>query len=193
MDRKMLVRFIMQAMPLASNIANDIAVNFEPAAYQKNDFLLKQGQISREYLFLEEGFLRVFTHDTEGDEVTTNLYGSNAIVFDAASYIKRVATKENVQALSDCTGWVVKHETFEVLFHSHQPFREFARNNLVNNFIALKERTLGMINLTAEQRYEHLLEMRPEIFQHVPLKYIASYLGVTDTSLSRIRKERMHR
>ena len=76
-----------------------------------------------------------------------------------------------------------------MLFHTIPEFRELARENLVNGFIALKERTLGMINLTAEQRYEHLLKTRPELFQNVPLKHLASYLGVTDTSLSRIRKE----
>ena len=60
---------------------------------------------------------------------------------------------------------------------------------LVNGFITLKERMLSMINLTAEQRYEQLLIAKPEIFQHASLKTIASYLGITDTSLSRIRKE----
>ena len=61
----------------------------------------------------------------------------------------------------------------------------------MNGFIVLKERTMSMINSTAEQRYEHLINTRPDIFQNVPLKYIASYLGITDTSLSRIRKDIM--
>jgi hypothetical protein len=60
---------------------------------------------------------------------------------------------------------------------------------LVTNYAILHERMLGMIKNTAEQRYSKLLEKHPAIFQNVPLKIIASYLGVTDTSLSRIRKE----
>jgi CRP-like cAMP-binding protein len=76
-----------------------------------------------------------------------------------------------------------------MLFHSIPEFREFGRANLVNAYAGLQERTLSMINLTAEQRYENLIASQPEIFQHSPLKYIASYLGVTDSSLSRIRKD----
>ncbi len=60
---------------------------------------------------------------------------------------------------------------------------------LINNYSRLKDRMLGMIQHTAEQRYLKLIETHPEIFQHAPLKNIASYLGITDTSLSRIRKE----
>jgi CRP-like cAMP-binding protein len=188
-NRKFLTDFLKRTIPMADNIANDIASNFEPITYQKNDFLLKQGQISNNFLFLETGFIRAFTFDTDGNEVTTNFYKPNSIVFEVASYFKRTPTNENIQALTDCTGWIGNHDTFQILFHSIPEFREFGRTNLVNGFIALKERTLSMINLTAEQRYENLVKTRPEILQNAPLKQIASYLGITDTSLSRIRKE----
>lgn len=192
-DKKMLIAFMQQILPVASHIADDMAADFEQYLYTKNDLLLKEGRISDDYLFLETGLIRAFTYDTAGNEVTTNIYSSHSIVFEAASFIKRTPTKENIQALADCTVWVLKYDSFQTLFHSIPAFREFARANLVNGFIALKERTLGMINLTAEQRYENLLHTRPDIFQNVPLKYLASYLGITDTSLSRIRKEIMHK
>jgi len=75
------------------------------------------------------------------------------------------------------------------LFHELYEFREFGRHILVKGFAALKSRMLSMITETAEERYAGLLKTNPEIFQHAPLKTIASYLGITDTSLSRIRKE----
>jgi CRP-like cAMP-binding protein len=192
-DKKILTNFIKTTLPIADNIANSIAENFEQTLFGKNDFLLKQGKISNDYIFLETGFIRAFTYDTEGNEVTTNIYSKNSIVFEAASFIKRTPTKENIQALTDCTVWLIKYETFQKLFHSIPEFREFGRENLVNGFISLKERTLAMINLTAEQRYENLLNTRPDIFQNVSLKHLASYLGITDTSLSRIRKEIMQK
>ena len=80
-------------------------------------------------------------------------------------------------------------EQLNMLFHSLPEFREFGRSILVKGFTALKNRMLSMITETAEERYAHLLQNKPEIFQHAPLKTIASYLGITDTSLSRIRKE----
>jgi len=77
----------------------------------------------------------------------------------------------------------------QTLFHNIPEFREFGRMILVKGFIAFKQRALSLINETAEQRLENLIKVRPEIFQKAPLKNIASYLGITDTSLSRIRRE----
>jgi len=76
-----------------------------------------------------------------------------------------------------------------MLFHSVPEFREFGRAMLVKEFVAFKQRTLLLINKTAEERYADLLNSNGEIFQFAQLKHIASYLGITDTSLSRIRKE----
>lgn len=77
----------------------------------------------------------------------------------------------------------------QVSFHTIPEFREFGRLNIINNYGILKQRMLSMLQETAEQRYSHLIHSNPEILRNAPLKNIASYLGITDTSLSRIRKE----
>jgi CRP-like cAMP-binding protein len=74
-------------------------------------------------------------------------------------------------------------------FHNIPEFREFGRMMLVTNYSILNDRMIGMIKDTAETRYLNLLKQHVDIYQHVPLKIIASYLGITDSSLSRIRKE----
>jgi CRP-like cAMP-binding protein len=86
-------------------------------------------------------------------------------------------------------GCSITFEQLNHLFHSLPEFREFGRRILVRGYAALKARMLSMITDTAEERYEKLLQSNPEVFQHAALKHIASYLGITDTSLSRIRKE----
>jgi CRP-like cAMP-binding protein len=189
LERQNLINFIKQTMPMSDNIACEIADNFESMTILKNDFLLKEGTICNEYFFLEKGFVRAYTFDTDGNEVTTNFYEQRSIVFEVASYIKRTPSQENIQALTDCSGWKGNYTDLQNLFHTIPEFRGFVREVLVNNFISLKERTLSMINLTAEKRYEILLKTRREIIQNVSIKHIASYLGITDTSLSRIRKE----
>jgi CRP-like cAMP-binding protein len=188
-DKKFIKDFINRVLSMDDTIATAIVKNFYPVTFTKADFLLQEGKICSDFLFLETGFARAYTFDTDGCEVTTNFYRPNSIVFEVASYFKRTPSKENIQALTGCTGWVISYDEFQILFHSIPEFREFGRANLVNGFIALKERTLAMINLSAEQRYANLLKTQPEIFQQIPLKHIASYLGITDTSLSRIRKE----
>ena len=174
---------------MSDNTAQIIAGNFEPISFLKHDYLLKEGNICNEYLFLEKGFMRSYAFDTEGNEVTTDFYGSNSIVFEVASYIKRTPSQENIQALTECFGWKGHHTKLQELFQTIPEFRGFVRAVLVNSFVALKERTLSMITLTADKRYESLLKSKQEIIQNASVKHIASYLGVTDTSLSRIRKE----
>ena len=188
-ERQNLISFIKQTMPMSDNTAQIIAGNFEPISFLKHDYLLKEGNICNEYLFLEKGFMRSYAFDTEGNEVTTDFYGSNSIVFEVASYIKRTPSQENIQALTECFGWKGHHTKLQELFQTIPEFRGFVRAVLVNSFVALKERTLSMITLTADKRYESLLKSKQEIIQNAFVKHIASYLGVTDTSLSRIRKE----
>ena len=96
---------------------------------------------------------------------------------------------ENIQAITECHGFFLSIEKLNALFHSLPEFREFGRAMLVKEFAAYKKRTLSLINQTAEERYSDLLDTNKEIFQVVQLKYIASFLGITDSSLSRIRKE----
>jgi len=173
----------------AASVMEEVMTCFEEKEIPRHGFLLKEGAVSNEYMIVESGFLRAFTHDTEGNEVTTNFFAPGGLVLEVASFFHRTPSRENVQALTDSKGWVITFEKLNMLFHTHQAFRETGRSILVRGFAALKERMLSMINETAEQRYIALLQTNPDIFQQAPLKYIASYLGVTDTSLSRIRKE----
>jgi CRP-like cAMP-binding protein len=138
---------------------------------------------------LENGFMRAFAYDTAGNDITTNFYEGSQVVFEVSSFFNRTKSQENIQAITDCEGWVITYEELNYLFHALPEFREFGRHLLVKGFALLKTRMLSMITETAEERYKRLLNHNAEIFQYAPLKYIASYLGVTDTSLSRIRKE----
>lgn len=167
----------------------EIAQQFSAKTIDKNDLLLREGQVANEYFFLEEGFMRAFVYDVDGKDVTTGFYAPGNIVVEVSSFFNRIPARENIQALNNCKGWYITYEQLNHLFHAFPEFREFGRSVLVKLLTMLKSRTLSMITETAEQRYEHLLKSNPAVFQNAPLKHIASYLGITDTSLSRIRKE----
>jgi CRP-like cAMP-binding protein len=188
-DKAALLTFLTHTRLIDPATAATIAGYFNPVSINQNEFFLKAGRICNEYLFLETGFMRAYTLNTEGAEITTGFYPARRVVFEVASYFQRNASKESIQALTPCTGWVITYEQFQELFHTQPLFREFARSLLVRGLVAMKERMLNMITQTAEERYENLLQQHPELLQQAPLKYIATYLGVTDTSLSRIRKE----
>ena len=189
MSSPQLVQFFKSSNLVSSKTAEEIAATFSPKELKKNEFLFKQGKVCNDYYFLEHGFIRAFAYDTEDNDVTTNFYASGQVVFEVSSFFNRTITKENYQATIECTGWSITYEQLNNLFHSMHEFRDFGRSILVKGFSSLKIRMLSMITETAEQRYDALLKTNPEIFQHAALKHIASYLGITDTSLSRIRKE----
>lgn len=189
MSSPQLVQFFTNSNLVSTKAAGEIASTFSPRALTKHEFLAKEGRVYNEYFFLQKGFIRAFAYDTEGNDVTTNFYSSGQVVFEVSSFFNRTISKENFQAVIDCEGWSITYEQLNHLFHSMHEFRDFGRSVLVKGFSSLKTRMLSMITETAEQRYDTLLKTNPEIFQHAALKHIASYLGITDTSLSRIRKE----
>ena len=188
-NRDALLHFIQNTLPIENEKAQEITGKFIERTLKKGDIFLKEGKVNDEYLFLERGFMRSFLFDTAGNEVTVNFFSQNALVFEVGSFFQRIPSQETIEALADSAGWALTYSQLNELFHTIPEFRDFGRTVLVKGFISFKNRTLSMINKTAEQRYEALLDSNPEIFQNAPLKYIASYLGVTDTSLSRIRKE----
>jgi CRP-like cAMP-binding protein len=188
-EKENLLRFFQNAGKINALKAAEIAEYFEEKEIEKNELFLKEGQVSNEYLLLENGFMRAYSFDLNGIEVTTAFYSGRQPVFEVASFFNRIPSKENIQALTYCSGWVISFDKLNTIFHAIPEFREFGRSVLVKGFSSLKLRMLSMITETAEERYVSLLQSNPEIFQYAPLKYIASYLGITDSSLSRIRKE----
>lgn len=189
MGKEKIIQFLMETNLVSHNKAHEISSNFSERTLLKNEFFLREGSFSNEYLFLESGFMLAFALDARGNEVTTNFYSNNAMVFEVDSFFNRTKSVENIHALTPCKCMCITYEKLNLLFHSMPEFRDFGRYILVKGFAALKNRTLSMITETAEHRYQRLLASNPHIFQSSPLKYIASYLGVTETSLSRIRKE----
>lgn len=188
-EKKSLIEFFCNSSLVSPATASLIAEEFKLREIHRNEFLLKEGQVCNEYLFLEKGFMRAFAYDTDGNDVTTNFYLGRQVVFEVSSFFNRSLSKENIQAIDDCTGWYITYEQLNHLFHSLPEFREFGRSVLVKGFASLKNRMLSQITETAEERYAALMKNNPQIFQHAQLKHIASYLGITDSSLSRIRKD----
>ena len=188
-DRTKLKAYISGVYPMADQRLDVVANCFKYKEVSKHEFLLEEAKYCKLYYFLEEGFARAYTFNTDGEEVTIAFYSSNQIVCELYSFFKLVPAKESIQTLTDCKVWYLTYDEVQHAFHTYPFFREFGRSILVNAYAGLKLRMLAVLQQTAEKRYAELLENTPEIFRHAPLKYIASYLGITDTSLSRIRKE----
>ena len=194
MNREPVINFIRSTL-LSSNVSisrellEDVVGHFDPVSFARHEYFVTAGKVNTHHFFMTKGFMRAFTHNLEGVEVTTDFFNCNRPVFEPNSFITQTKSLENIQAITDCQGFLVSFEKSNELFHTIPEYREFGRRMLLNEFARHKRRTLSLITQTAEERYAELIGTNREIFQYAQLKHIASYLGVTDSSLSRIRKE----
>lgn len=161
----------------------------EKISYKKGDYILRKGEISDSYLILESGLMRSFAFDYDGNDITTDFFSDHEIVIEVLSLFQRIPTQENIQALTNCECWEIKYDVFQELFHSIGGFSEWGRLWMTGRLFHFKQRSIEMVTISAKERYLQLLQEKPQIVLKSPLKYIASYLGITDTSFSRIRKE----
>ncbi len=167
---------------------NRIIGSYERIAFAKNDYLIQEGSTASFYYFLEAGFARSYAIDLEGNDISTKFFSSTDIVIDWHSYFLKTKCRETIQAITPCVAWKISFDQFMKLF-SIEAFREVGRTRLINNYFELKNHSVSLIADPARDRYLNLIAQKPGIIQNVPLKQIATYLGITDTSLSRIRKE----
>ncbi|KFF24870.1 Crp/Fnr family transcriptional regulator [Chryseobacterium vrystaatense] len=161
----------------------------EKVSFQKGDSILKEGKTANEYYILEKGLARSYVNDFNGNEVTTHFFADNEVIIEVLSLFQRIPSQEDIVCITDCECWKFDYETFQELFHKIPNLREWGRSWMSKELFTYKQRSVEMFTLSATKRYLNLLEQKPQVVQFAPLKQIASYLGVTDTSLSRIRKE----
>ncbi len=157
--------------------------------YKKGDFILRQGEMANSYSIIETGLMRAFVHDTEGNDITTDFFCESDLAIEVLSLFKRTSTSENIQALTDCECWVIDFAVFQELFQSIEGFPEWGRLWMTNSLFRFKQRFLDMATISAKERYLQLIKEKPQVVLQAPLRSIASYLGITETSFSRIRKD----
>lgn len=156
---------------------------------RKNEYLLEQGQTAKSYYIIEQGLVRFYVIDYNGNEITTQFFGENEIVNEVSSLFQQTPSAVNIQAVTDIIAYKIDLDSFQEFYHSMESVTEWGRLWMVNQLFACQKRSIELITDSASDRYLSLLQHKPQIIQQAPLKQIASYLGIADTSLSRIRKE----
>ena len=188
MDNPQFLKEIFKPENFSKNELELILAQFKKIEFSKNEYLIREHKIANYYYFLESGFARSYAIDVEGNDITTKFFTRYDIIIDWHSYFLKAPCKEYIQATTKCVAWKIFFDDFMKLFKI-ESFREVGRTRLVNNYFELKNHTVSMITDQAKERYLNLVKHQPEVIHNVPLKHIATYLCVTDTSLSRIRKE----
>ncbi len=174
---------------ITENELEIIAQSHVKVTFKKGDYLLKENEIANEYYLIESGLFRSYLIDFNGNEITIDFFSSNQILIEVSSLFQRVSTLENLEAITNGVAWKIEFEEFQQLYHQIKGFNEWGRAWMSNQLFISKERSIDMLTKSAAERYLQLIKTKPEVIKYAPLKYIASYLGITDSSLSRIRKE----
>ena len=160
--------------------------------FKKNEFILVPGEYSEDYFFVESGVIRSYTIDENGKEHVLQFGTENWIVSDRNSSFCKQQSKFYIQAIEDSTV-VLLNEKIVNLIVSLNPDYLIAENKLVQNHVrSLQDRINLLLSATAKKRYLEFIRLYHNQLSRIPQWMIASYLGITPESLSRVRKEIAH-
>lgn len=154
----------------------------------KNEYYQEAGKIPREIIFLTEGIIRICYYNHNGDEITKYFISENNFVVDINSYMQHIPSSEYVQAVTDCRYIVLSREAMKELSMTIIGWDDIINKIIARGLIEKVNRISTMMGEDATERYQRFLERFPGLANRIPLNYLASYLGITPSSLSRIRK-----
>lgn len=183
---------------ILENISRHIDLTEEEADYfisllkqktiRKRQFLLQSGEISRHETFVVKGLLRAYTIDKSGYEHVAMFASEGWWISDLYSFLTQSPGSQNIDALEDTEVLQIEKDDLERLYLEIPKFDRFFRILLQNAFVANQQRILASISLTAEEQYLAFVRKYPSLEQRVPQHQVASYLGITPETISRIRR-----
>jgi CRP-like cAMP-binding protein len=156
---------------------------------RKKQYLLQEGDVAKYSAFVEKGALRSYTIDDKGSEHIIQFAIEGWWISDIYSFLTGEPSTYNIEALEDCELLTLTKAAQEELVEKVPKFERYLRILMQGAYIALQRRMTGTLVYTAEEKYLSLTKAYPDIIQRVPQHMIASYLGVTPETLSRIRRQ----
>ncbi|MCW3468035.1 Crp/Fnr family transcriptional regulator [Chitinophaga nivalis] len=162
---------------------------FEPVLLPKNRVVEEEGKVPKCLYFVVSGFVRLFHYNDKGDEVTTHINCPPGFITSYVNFINQTISDENLECITDCALLRITKADLETLTQESAPFKDFSIWVFQQSLAYNENRSKELATLTAEQRYKKLMDEHPEFLHHVPVQYIASFLGMNPKSLSRIRKQ----
>lgn len=144
------------------------------------------------YICLTHGLMRAYVADPTGRDQTTEFFEAGHIAIDIVSLFLRLPSNETIMAVTDCHGFSLSFDSFQQLFHQYESIREWGRTWMTQRHLALKQRITQERSMDVQERYLALVQEYPNAVLYASQRSIASYLGVNESTLSRVCS-RMHR
>ncbi|KDN54859.1 Crp/Fnr family transcriptional regulator [Flavobacterium seoulense] len=185
-----LIQFIKNKVAIADEDLEIILPFFKPLAVQKNELLVHHDELGQQMYFVKKGCLRIFFINEEGQESTRFLAFENHFASALVSFITESPAVEYVQALEDSELLYINRKDFFYLLEKYPVWEQFYRHYLEFAYVTNTNRLMSFITMDAKTRYENLLKERPIVIQRLPNKVVASYLNISQETLSRLKSRK---
>ena len=162
---------------------------FSARTFQKRQFVLQEGNVCHHLTFVTQGCLREFTVDHKGEEHIIQFAIPDWWISDLSSFLTGSPSTHSIEAVQDSEALMLEREAREEMLTTVPKMEKFFRLLLESNYVATHRRISDSLSASAEQRYLTFIKTYPALVEQIPQNHIASYLGITPQSLSRIRKE----
>ncbi|MXN90617.1 cyclic nucleotide-binding domain-containing protein [Flavobacterium sp. Sd200] len=157
---------------------------------RKKQYLLQEGDVWRYNAFVQKGLLRTYRVDNKGQEHVIQFSAENWWSGDRYSYLTETPARYNIEAIEDCDIVLITKVDYENLLEAIPALNTFVRHLVERSFIASQNRINADISFTAEEKYNDFVTTHPALLNRIPQHMIASYLGLTPETLSRVRSKR---
>ncbi|MDV2458384.1 cAMP-binding protein [Elizabethkingia anophelis] len=172
----------------AEEIASTVQL-FESRLLNKGDFFVREHEKNSEVAFIQSGIFRSFYTSADGNDTTYCFRFPQDMLAAYSSFITGNPSTESMQAITPANLLVIQKSTIDELEAQNPKWTMFLKHIAEQQYLELENRVFKLQKETALQRYTSLLNNHPEFVQEIPLQYLASYLGITQRHLSRIRKQ----
>ena len=160
-----------------------------PKKLRKKQYLLQEGDVCKFIAFVEKGVLKSYTIDEKGVESILQFAIEEWLISDLYSFLTAEPATYTIDAIEDCELILISKNAHEELLRTLPKYETWVRLQLTNAYIALQRRLTSIISLSLEERYHYFSSLYPELLQRVPQHMIASYMGLTPETLSRVRRK----
>ncbi|WP_121356760.1 Crp/Fnr family transcriptional regulator [Flavisolibacter nicotianae] len=181
-----LLRFLESIHPMSDELKRYLSVTLKEKHLAKKDYLLKAGHVSRAICFIAKGLLRCF-YIKENHEVSSWFMKEGDVIVSVESFFQQKASYEAIQALEDCLVYYITYDELQFIYKQFTEFNFIGRVLLERYYILSEQRLYSLRMQRSQERYEYLLEHHPDLLLRVPAKHLASYLGITEVTMSKIR------
>ncbi len=162
---------------------------FKQVEVPAKTILLAEGRISRTMFFVEKGCLRTWINN-DGKEITTRFFFEGDSVSSIESFRTNLPSLYSIESLEPCILKTISQQDFQNMIENAPELKKILEDHLFRRLFQSQQLLYSFLKNNPQKRYEELVEQHPHIVQRVPQHYIASYLGITSVSLSRIRNRR---